>query len=161
MTATHVKAPPLPPNCHGQRNSPGTPIGKSPTRIHRPRDPGCSRAGYQGQYEVAPSILPCQHQDQFMAELHKELSQCLVRAGLCGATGTAWSLSRGTRCSCAYLSSWARSPSVESRRKEVAKQPRGDSLMRSSWPHSRHIRSRVQQHRSQSLEHPLPSKAPP
>ena len=37
---------------------------------------------YRGQYEMAPSVLPQRLQDQFMAELHKELSKCLVRAGL-------------------------------------------------------------------------------
>ena len=108
---------------------------------------------YKGLYEVAPSILPCRQQDQFMAELHGELGQCLVRAGLQGVTGTAQSLSRERRHLWACSSSQARSPSVESRRKEVAKQLRGDSQMRSLWPGSRGSRSRVQQHQSQSPKH--------
>ena len=35
---------------------------------------------YHGQYGVVPSILPHQHQDHFMAELHEELGQCLIKA---------------------------------------------------------------------------------
>ena len=74
--------------------------------------------------------------------------------------GTAWFLSRGRRHWWACCSSQARSPLVVSRRKEVAKQLRGDSLMRSSWPHSRH-RSRACQYQSQSPGWQQPSKAPP
>ena len=37
---------------------------------------------YHGQYGVALNILPCQHQDQFLAELHEELGQHLIRVGL-------------------------------------------------------------------------------
>ena len=116
---------------------------------------------YKGQYEVAPNILPHRCQYQFMAKLHKDLGQCLVRVGLCGTMGTAWSLSMERRHLWACSLSQARSPSVESRRKEVAKQPRGDSLTRSLWPCSRHSRSRVQQHQNQLPGCQQRSKAPP
>ena len=116
---------------------------------------------YRGQYKMVLSVLPCQCQDQSMVKLHEELGQCLVRAALCGAMRTAWSLSRGRRHSWALSSSWARSPSAESRRKEVAKWLRGDSLMRNSWPYSRCSRRRVQQHQSQSPGHQQTSEAPP
>ena len=36
---------------------------------------------YQREYETALSVHP-QHQEQFLAELHEDLSQCLARAGL-------------------------------------------------------------------------------
>ena len=52
-----------------------------------PGNPRCYRAGVQGQYK-ALGVLPHWWQDQFMAKLHKELGQCPVRAGLCGAMGT-------------------------------------------------------------------------
>ena len=52
----------------------------------------------QGQYKVAPSVVPRRLKDQFMAELHKELSKWLVRAILQSAMATAWSLSREKRC---------------------------------------------------------------
>ena len=52
---------------------------------------------YRGQCKVAPSILPCRYQDQFMAKLHEELSQCLVRARFHGVMGTVQSLSRHIR----------------------------------------------------------------
>ena len=84
----------------------------------------------------------------------KSWASCLVRAGLCGATGTAWSLSRWTRCSCAYLSSWARSPSVESRRKEVAKQPRG-------WLPDEELMAPQQTHQEQSAAAPEPVTGTP
>ena len=77
---------------------------------------------YRGQCKVAPSVLPCRLQDQLMAELHKELSKNLVRASLQSVMVTVWSLSRGRRHSQACSLSQARSPSVEDRRKEVAKQ---------------------------------------
>ena len=115
---------------------------------------------YRGQYEVAPSVLPHRLKDQFMAKLHEELCKCLVRASLWSVMATAQSLSRGRKHSWACPSSQARSPSVEGRRKEVAKQPRGDSLSMSMQPNSRGHRSRVQQ---QSLlpESQQASEAPP
>ena len=116
---------------------------------------------YRGQYEVAPSILPHRCQDQFMAKLHEEWGQHLVRAGLWSGTGKAQSLSRGEGALTAHSSCQARSPSAESRRKEVAKWLRGDSLSRNLWPHSRGCRSRVQQHQSQLPGHQLASEAPP
>ena len=78
-----------------------------------------------------------------MAKLHKELGQYQIRTGLCGAMGTAQSLSRGRMCSWAHSLSLARSPLVESSRKEIAKWPRGDSLIRSSCPCSRHSSTRA------------------
>ena len=116
---------------------------------------------YRRKYEVVPSILPCRHQDQFMAQLHKELGQHLVRARIHGMTGTARSLSRERRHSQAHSSSQARSPSAKSRRKDLAKQLRGDSLVRSSQPCSRHSKSRAWQHQSQLPGHQQPSGAPP
>ena len=74
----------------------------------------------------------------------------LVKAGLSGLMGRAWSLPRGRRHPWAHSLSWARSPSAENGRKEVAKWLRGDSLSRSSWPHNRDHRSREQQHQCQS-----------
>ena len=50
---------------------------------------------YRGHYEPAQSVLPCQQQDQFLAKLHEEFGQCLVRARLHGTMGTAQSLSQG------------------------------------------------------------------
>ena len=148
-------------NHQGWRNNPEASLSKNPPGILRPKNPGWCGAGYRGQYEVAPSILPHRCQDQFMAKLHKELGQCLVRAGLCDVMGTAQPLSRGRSCLWAHSSSWARSPSAETRRNEGAKQLRGDSLMRSSWPCSRCSSSRTWQHQSQSLRHKQPRKAPP
>ena len=116
---------------------------------------------YRGQYEVVSSIQFCRHQDQFMGKLHEEQGQHMVRAGLCGVMVTAHFLSRGRRHPQAHSSSQARLPLAESRRKEVAKCPRGDSLMRSSWPHSRCSRSRAWEHQSQSPGHQQSSEAPP
>ena len=113
---------------------------------------------HRGQYKVSPIILPLRLQDQFMTGLHEELGKCLVKAGLQSATANAQSLSRGRRCSWAYSSSQARSPSAVSRRKEIALQPRGDSLSRSSLPHSRGHRSRAQQQSPLQEHHPA-SKA--
>ena len=100
---------------------------------------------YQGQYEVAPSVLTRRLQDQFMAKLHEKLSKCLVRAGLPSAMVTTQTLSRGRRYLWALSLSHARSPLVEGRRNKIAKWPRGVSLSRSSQHHSRGWRSRVQQ----------------
>ena len=116
---------------------------------------------YRGQYKVAPSILPHICQDQFMAKLHEELGKCLVRAGLHGVTRTDKFLSRGMRSLSASFSSQARSPSVESRRKEVVKWLRGDSLSRSWWPSSRGCRSREQQEQSQLPGCQQVSEVPP
>ena len=115
---------------------------------------------YQGQYEVGLSVLPCWCQDQFMAEHPEELSQHLIRTGLCGVIGAAQSLSRRRRHSHAHSSSLARSSSEKSRRKFI-KWLRGDFLMRCSSLHSRCNRSRMWQHQSQSQGYPHPSKAPP
>ena len=76
---------------------------------------------YRGQYEAASSVLPHKCQDQFMTELHEELGQHLVRAGIWHVTEASQSLSRGRRHSQANSSSHDRSPSAEGRRKEVAK----------------------------------------
>ena len=91
-----------------------------------------------------------------MSELHEELVQFLTRPDFCGVTGAAQSLSRGRRCSHALSSSQALSPLVDSRRREVAKQSQGDSMMRHLWP-----RSRAQQPQSQLPGCQLPSEAPP
>ena len=115
---------------------------------------------YRGQYEVAPSILPHRHQYQFITKLHEELSQCLVRAGLWSVTETALSLSRERRHLQPHFSSWTWSPSAAGRKK-VAKQPRGESLSRSSWSHSSDHRSRAQQHCSWSPRHQWMSEALP
>ena len=37
---------------------------------------------YWGEYMLVPSKLPCPQQEEYIAELHLELSQCMVRAGL-------------------------------------------------------------------------------
>ena len=161
MTVAHMKATQPATNHHGQSNCPEASFSKNPLRVHRPGNPRYSRAGVQGEYEITPSILSCRWEDQFMAECHKKPGQHLVRARLHGAIGTAQSLSRGKRHLQGHFSSQARPPSAESRRKEVAKQPRGDSLMRSSWPHSKDSRSRVQQHQSQMPGHQQTNKAPP
>ena len=116
---------------------------------------------YRGQYKVAPSVLPHRLQDHFMARLHEELGKWLVRASLLSVTATAWSLSRERRHSQAHSSSWTSSPSEEGRMKDIAKQPRSDSLSRSLWPHNRGHRSRVQQHQSQLPEHQQESEVPP
>ena len=83
-----------------------------------------------------------------MSDLHEELGQCLVWAGLCGAVATAQSLSRGRKHSQAHSSYGNRSPLVENRVEQVAKQLRGDSHMRSPWPHSRHSRTKAWWHQS-------------
>ena len=120
---------------------------------------GTAEEVYHGWYEVLSSILPQWHQDELMVELHEELGQHLTRAGLQDIM--ARSLSKGRRHSHAGSLSWAPSPSVESRRKEVAKWPRGDSMTRHSQPRSRHTRSRAQQQQSQSPEQQQPSEASP
>ena len=89
---------------------------------------------YQGQYEVAPSILPHKCQDQFMTNNHEEPGQHWVMARLQSVMETAQSLSRGRRHLWAHSLSNDTSPSAEGRRKEIAKQPRGYSLLRSYSP---------------------------
>ena len=116
---------------------------------------------YIGHYEVAQSVLPHRHQDQFIAKLYKEPGQHLVRVGLQSTMGTALSLSRGRWHSLANSLSWARSPSAESRRKVVAKWLRGDSLIRNSKPHIRGSRSKVQQHQSHLPGWQWASEEPP
>ena len=70
-----------------------------------------------GWYQLAPSILPCQHQDQLMSNLHKGLGQWLGRACLCGTPQMAEQCgqsvmcsnrthSRGRTCSHTCSSSW-------------------------------------------------------
>ena len=83
---------------------------------------------------MALSLLTHRLQDQFIAKLHDELGKYLGRVSLGSVTATAWSLCRGRRHSHAHCSSQARSPSAEGRRKEVAKQPRHDFLLRSLQP---------------------------
>ena len=94
-----------------------------------------------------------------MTELHEELGKCLVRAGLWSVRETSQSLSRGRRCLQAHSSSHGRSPSVEGRRKEIAKHPKGDSMSRSSWPPSRGCSSIVQK-QSPLPEHQQANKGP-
>ena len=73
---------------------------------------------YLGQYGVAPSVLPCQHQHKFMAEFCEELGQWLIRAGLCGAMRAVRSLSSSRRCSHACCSSQAQLFSLSTHRHE-------------------------------------------
>ena len=82
---------------------------------------------YRRQNKVVPSVLPHRLQDQFVARLHEELGQHLVRASLQSLMATAQSLSRRRKHLQTHSSSQARSPSAESRRKEIAKWLRGDS----------------------------------
>ena len=67
---------------------------------------------------------------------------------------------RGRRCSHGHILFWAWSPLPETSRKEGAKWPREDSMMRCSWSRCRCSRSRAQQHQSRSPGHQLPSEAP-
>ena len=64
---------------------------------------------YCGQYQLALSILTCQHYDLLMQDLHDELDWWLIRAGLhsttqiaqwCGQSAmcSGWSQSRGRAC---------------------------------------------------------------
>ena len=108
---------------------------------------------------MAPRIQPQRLQDQFMAELHEELSKHLARAALWSATVTAQSLSRERRHSQTCSLSHVRSPSADGRRKENANQPRGDFLSRNSQPHSRGNRNRAQQ-QSPLPEHQEGSELP-
>ena len=39
---------------------------------------------YTGDCAMAPSILPHRQQDEFMQELHQELTKCMARTGLQG-----------------------------------------------------------------------------
>ena len=103
---------------------------------------------HRGQYEVAPSVIPCMLQNQFIINLHEKLGKCLVRAGLKSVMTTAWSLSIGRRHLWACSSSWSRSPSANCRRKEVARWQGGDSLLGSFQPSSIGHRNRAQQHQS-------------
>ena len=124
---------PLSPNYHSWWNSPWTASHEEPTGIKDEEIFEIAEQVHWGQYEALLSMLPYQHQ---------ELGQDLTRAGLWEATRTGRSLSRGRRCSHVYSSPQVRSPLKDNRRK-VARWQRGDSLMRSSWAHSRHSRSRA------------------
>ena len=62
---------------------------------------------YWVKYEIVPSILPHQCQEQVMKELHDELGQGLTSVDLQEATWTGSSLSRRRRCSHACSSSQA------------------------------------------------------
>ena len=53
---------------------------------------------YWGQYEAALSMLPYWNQEDFLAELHEELGQCIMRAGLQDGMESARSPSRDRRC---------------------------------------------------------------
>ena len=152
-----MKVPPPTTDCHGWRNGPWAFFGKNLPGVHRPRNLGCCRAGVQGTIWGALSVLPCRCQDQFMAKLHEELGQHLVWAGLCGAMGTAQSMSRWQGCSWAHSSFLARSPSADSRREEVAKRWLPDEEV---WPCNWCSRSTAQQHQNQSPGHQQPSEAP-
>ena len=48
MIVAHMKLLSPTTNCHSQITAPELPSGKAPPGIHRPRIPGCSRAGVQG-----------------------------------------------------------------------------------------------------------------
>ena len=67
---------------------------------------------YQGWYGVVSSILPYWHQDHFMAELHEEVSQHLIRPGIWGTIRAPRSLSSGRKCSCTCSSSQTWLPSL-------------------------------------------------
>ena len=74
-------------------------------------------------YQVPLSILPWQCQDQLMRDLHRELGQWIMRAGLCITTGSDQSLSRGTAHSWAHSQSQAWSPLAETSRKKGTSDP--------------------------------------
>ena len=98
---TLMKVPPPTTEQYGQRMAPEHP---SVRILLEPRDQeilDVVEQVYRGQYEVGPSILPQRCKDEFMAKLHEELGQHLVKAGLSDAMGTAQSLSRERRYLCA------------------------------------------------------------
>ena len=101
MTVAHVKVPPPTTNCQSLKAS----FSKNPLGVHRPRNPRCCTADAQWAIQGGAKCTTHRHQEQFMAKLHEELGQCLVRARLCGVMGTAQSLSRGRRHSQACSSS--------------------------------------------------------
>ena len=68
---------------------------------------------YHGQYQVVPSILPCQCYGQLRGDLHRELCQWMMRASLHNTTGSDQSLSRGRVWTWACSQSQAQSPLAE------------------------------------------------
>ena len=111
---------------------------------------------YREQYEVVPSIQPCRYHDEFMAKLHNELDQWPGKGWAFGCTRSSPVPVQGGGALGSTLH-----PELGHRRKEIAKWLRGDSLMRGSWPYSRHRRSKAWQHQSQLPGCQQPSKAPP
>ena len=78
---------------------------------------------YHGWYQVVPSVIPHQCQDQLMGDLHRESGQQMMRGGLCVNTGLDQSLSRGRVCSWACSQSQTWSPLAETSRKEGTSTP--------------------------------------
>ena len=81
----------------------------------------------RAEYVLAPSELPCWWQEEYMAELHLELCQHMVRDGLQVASVPVRLTSHGRRCSHDHLPSQIESPSAGPRGAEVAKWLREDS----------------------------------
>ena len=94
---------------------------------------------YHDQYQLASSTFSCWHLDLLMQELHDDLDQRLLRAGLHSNTSSGRSQSRGRACShapqWAHSSSWAQVPSLETSRKEgtTAPQQHRCSTVPASW----------------------------
>ena len=63
---------------------PQLPVGEEPTGINTWWDPGEWWGGVPWMLWSCTKHTPCQHQDQFTAELHEEMGKHLIRAGLCG-----------------------------------------------------------------------------
>ena len=107
---------------------------------------------YLGEYVLAPSMLPCQWQEECIIELCIELAWCMARAGLWSEPGPARPTLWSRRCS----HNWAWSPSAEPQWAEVAKHPREDSLTGQSGSRMQHSCSKdeLQWCQSPSPQHP-------
>ena len=152
---TQKKVPPHAMNWHGQRNSPRIPLHQELLGSTGQEILGMAEQVYQRGYMLVPSELPHWRQEEYMAELHLELSQHIVRAGLGDASVPARPTSQGRRCSCDHLPSWTQSPLAGPRGVNVDKCLREESSTRQSrsrgW-HS-HSRGRSSHHRNESWWH--------
>ena len=97
---------------------------------------------FMGKYMVAPSVFPCQWQEECIKELCQELTQCMARAGLQNGSGPTRPTVGSGRCSHGCSSSWAWFPSAGPWGAELAKCPRGDPLTGWSGSRRQHSHSR-------------------
>ena len=117
-----------------QSNGPWTSLHLDPIRIHGFRDLKGCRTSLQGEHIVAAGMLPCRQQDEWMRELHQELTRYMARAGLQSKTRPA---RPSLRSSHGYSTSQTQSPSAGPQGQSSAKWLREDTL--AEWSRSKGI----------------------